>query len=53
MARFADLAIARAWAPAGAALRFELDGERLAGDETAAALDMDDGDLVDVVVAGG
>ncbi len=50
MDKFAELAVERGWAPAGSRLRFEFDGERLEGGETAAGLEMEDGDLLDVRV---
>lgn len=47
---FARVAAERGWAPAGAALRFEFDGDKLTGDETPDGLGMEENDLVDVAV---
>jgi hypothetical protein len=52
MDAFAAAAAERGWVPAGAAMRYEFDGDRLTGKETAEGNDMDNDDLVDVRVAG-
>lgn len=39
----------KGWVKQGAEMRFEFDGERLSGEETPAALEADEGDVIDVV----